>query len=200
MLGLQCIMFSPVELGHKREILMKQIGYVIISVGFLAGALVAVLDESKMQWGYFSGALILGIVGIILVHLGEQKSSRSDKRVAMNLLDIKTSLIRIVENITHLNAEKHSINAYDMRHRIDDLFSDDLITFIEARESLAHAHGLQVYANIMSHFASGERYLNRVWSASADGYVDEIKAYLDKAEVQFTEALDNIRQLKDPTD
>ena len=45
---------------------MKKLGYVIITIGFLAGALVAVLDESKVQWGYFSGALILGIVWLII--------------------------------------------------------------------------------------------------------------------------------------
>ncbi len=84
-----------------------------------------------------------------------------------------------------------------MRHRIDELFSDDLTTFVEARESLTHIYSLQVYADVMSHFASGERYLNRVWSASADGYVDEITAYLDKAQTQFTEALDKVCQLKD---
>lgn len=179
---------------------MKKLGYVIITIGFLAGALVAVLDESRVQWGYFGGALILGVVGIILVHLHEKKNSRSEKKLAMNLQDIKTSLTHIVENMTQLNAEKQSINAYDMRHRVDELFSEDLTTFVEARESLAHAYGLQVYANVMSHFASGERYLNRVWSASADGYVDEITAYLDKAQVQFAEALDNIRQLKDSAD
>lgn len=179
---------------------MKKLGYVIITIGFLAGALVAVLDESRVQWGYFSGALILGVVGIILVHLHEKKNSRSEKKLATNLQDIKTSLTHIVENMTQLNAEKRSINAYDMRHRVDELFSEDLTTFVEARESLAHAYGLQVYANVMSHFASGERYLNRVWSASADGYVDEITVYLDKAQVQFVEALDNIRQLKDSAD
>lgn len=179
---------------------MKKLGYVIITIGFLAGALVAVLDESKVQWGYFSGALILGAVGIVLVHRHERKNSRSEKKLTMNLQDIKASLTRVVENLTRLNAEKQSINPYDMHHRIDELFSDDLTTFVEARESLAHVHGLQVYANVMSHFASGERYLNRVWSASADGYVDEIRTYLDKAQVQFTEALSNISQLNKSTD
>lgn len=179
---------------------MKKLGYIIITVSFLAGALVAVLDESKVQWGYFCGAIILGTVGIILVHLHEKKSSRSEKRLAENLQNIETSLTDIVKNITQLNAEKQSINAYDMRYKIDELFSKDLAAFVEARESLAHAHGLQVYANVMSHFASGERYLNRIWSASADGYVDEIRTYLDKAQVQFTEALSNISQLKDSTD
>ena len=74
----------------------------------------------------------------------------------------------------------------------------DLTTFAEARESLAHAHNLQVYADVMSHFASGERYINRVWSASADGYVDECMTYLDKAQVQFAEALQIVSGLDAP--
>jgi len=48
----------------------------------------------------------------------------------------------------------------------------------------------------MSCFAAGERYLNRVWSASADGYIDEVNAYLDKAQAQFADSLEKIRQLK----
>ena len=60
----------------------------------------------------------------------------------------------------------------------------------DARESMQHAFGIQAYADIMSAFAAGERYLNRVWSASADGYVDEVNAYLHKASEQFNEALE----------
>jgi hypothetical protein len=48
----------------------------------------------------------------------------------------------------------------------------------------------------MSHFAAGERYLNRVWSASADGYVDEVNAYMVKAEEQFSEAFDQLKKLE----
>jgi hypothetical protein len=40
----------------------------------------------------------------------------------------------------------------------------------------------------MSAFAAGERYINRVWSASTDGYVDEVCNYLDRATQQFREA------------
>jgi hypothetical protein len=84
-----------------------------------------------------------------------------------------------------------------MRQRIDELFAEDLATFVEARESLSHIHGLQVYADVMSHFASAERYLNRAWSASADGYLDEVTAYLDRAQVQFVDALNKVRHLRD---
>ena len=179
---------------------MKKSGYLLITFAFLAGSLVAVTDKLNVQWGYFLATIFVGVVGIILVHRHERKSSRSEKKLTVNLQDIKASLARVVENLTRLNAEKQSINPYDMRHRIDELFSDDLATFVEARESLVHAHSLQVYADVMSHFASGERYLNRVWSASADGYVDEITVYLDKAQMQFAEALDKVCHLKGSTD
>ncbi len=45
----------------------------------------------------------------------------------------------------------------------------------------------------MSAFAAGERYINRVWSASADSYIDEVMLYLDKAQVQFIEARDILK-------
>ncbi len=67
-----------------------------------------------------------------------------------------------------------------VQHRIDELFPGDLNTFVEARETIPHVYGLQAYADVMSHFAAGERYLNRVWSASADGYVDEVRTYLEE--------------------
>ena len=34
-------------------------------------------------------------------------------------------------------------------------------------------------------FAAGERYLNRVWSASVDGYIDEVRSFLVLARTQF---------------
>ena len=177
---------------------MRKVGYLLITVSFLAGSLVAVVDKLNVQWGYFIATIIAGVVGVFLVHRHERQSNRSEEKIAMNLKDIKISLTSIVENITQLNLIKESINAYDMHGRIDELFSDDLTIFVDARESLAHAHSLQVYADVMSYFAAGDRYLNRVWSASVDGYVDEVAAYLDKAQVQFVGAMDQVSQLKDP--
>ncbi len=45
--------------------------------------------------------------------------------------------------------------------------------------------GLQTYADIMSDFAAGERYVNRVWSTSADGYGEEARRYLERATARF---------------
>jgi hypothetical protein len=48
----------------------------------------------------------------------------------------------------------------------------------------------------MNSFAAGERYLNRVWSASADGYIDEVNTYIEKAKEQFIESFEKIKNLK----
>ena len=55
---------------------------------------------------------------------------------------------------------------------------------------------LQAYAEVMNEFAAGERYLNRVWSASVDGYIDEIKTYMGKARVQFERTQEILAKLK----
>ena len=65
------------------------------------------------------------------------------------------------------------------------LFIDDINTFVEARKSIIHRFDMQSYADLMNHFAAAERYLNRSWSASADGYIDESYTYIAKAAEQF---------------
>jgi len=175
---------------------MKQLGYLMITLGFLAGALTAVVDKDVVRWGYFAGALIAGVVGIVLVRIAGARGSLAEEKLTYNMQAIETSLAQIVEKISRLNAQKQSVDIYDIRHRIDELFPGDLTSFVQARESIAHVHGLQAYADVMSSFAAGERYLNRVWSASADGYVDEVNIYLDKAQEQFADSLNRIEQLK----
>ncbi len=176
---------------------MKKFGYAMITFGFLAGALVAVLDQSKVRWDLFLATLGVGIAGLALIHLAKRGKTRLKGRLVSNMQNIETSLSQIVENVAQLNREKHSVNTYEVRHRIDEFFPENLAAFVEARESIAEIHGLHAYADIMSYFAAGERYLNRVWSASADGYVDEVNTYLDKAHAQFVETLHRIGQLKE---
>ncbi len=176
--------------------MLKKLGYLMITLGFLAGSLTAVVDEEQIRWDHFALAFILGVAGVACVRISDRRENLHEGKLASNMQAVETSLDRIVKNMTGLNAEKASINTYDVRHRIDELFTDDLNTFVEARESIAHTHSLNDYADVMSSFAAGERYLNRVWSASTDGYIDEVNAYLDKAQAQFVDTHQKVRRLK----
>jgi len=175
---------------------MRTLGFLLVTAGFLAGSLASVLDETQVRWNWFIPAVVVGIVGLVMVRMSQRQQSRAVERLTSNMQAIEESLRRIAENMTRLNADKHAIDPYDVRYRIEELFADDLNIFVEARESIAHSYGLAAYADVMNCFAAGERYLNRVWSASADGYIDEINDYLDKAREQFATSIEKVLSLQ----
>ncbi|OHB66365.1 MAG: hypothetical protein A2Y77_14660 [Planctomycetes bacterium RBG_13_62_9] len=175
---------------------MRRLGFLLVIVGFLGGALASVVNETAVWWGWFAVAVAVGFVGVVLVQMGRRRHMRAVGRISSNMQALEQSLRRIVENMTRLDAEKEAIDTYDVRRQIEELFADDLNTFVEARESIAHSYGLAAYGDVMNCFAAGERYLNRVWCASADGYIDEVHQYLSKAKEQFAAGLDRVLSLQ----
>ncbi len=189
---------------------MKILGYMLITAGFLVGALTAVYERplledelavkkddegSNINWQYYGIALTVGVLGVVLVRVADRQQSHAGETMHENMQEIDLRLKRIVENMTALNAQKDKLSPYEYRHRIDELFLEDIGAFVEARQSIAHRYGLQAYADVMSDFAAGERYMNRVWSASADGYIDEVNMYLVKSLEQFKNSLEKVQKL-----
>lgn len=175
---------------------MKISGYILIAAGFLAGALISVLDvERIIAWEGFISTIVAGVIGVVLVRWADFQSTRTEGKLAANLKAIRESMERIVAAISDLDGRKDTIDPYEVRHEIDKLFPIDLAAFADARESITHVYGLQAYADVMSLFAAGERYLNRVWSASADGYINEVKTYLGRTREQFDATLEKLQSL-----
>ena len=172
---------------------MKTIAYLLITISFLVASYYSVIDTEQVPWPKVVPALLVGLVGVALVQLSNRGRRGSAEMVRSNLGKLEQSLASIVAKAENLDAEKESLDPYEVRHLIDDQFMTDLDTFVENRETIGDAYGLQAYANIMTHFATGERHLNRCWSASTDGYVDEINKYLTRAKNQFEEALALLR-------
>ena len=48
---------------------MKTIGYILISISFLAGSLAAIVDQEHVRWNYVIGALAVGVIGIFCAQL-----------------------------------------------------------------------------------------------------------------------------------
>lgn len=167
---------------------MSKAGSVLTAAGFLGGAFLASLDPVTVRWPLFVPCLLAGAIGVYLMKRHASEHARSDATLASNRSHIENSLADILGNLRSLDEGKDGIPPYDLRFEIDRRFRAQLNRFVEARESLSHMYGLQAYADIMSAFAAGERYLNRVWSASADGYVDEAREYISRAREQFEEA------------
>lgn len=167
---------------------MKALAIFLITAGFVLGALFAVLSVETVAWLPYVVAVGLGFVGIVMLRRTHHAGASDEHHVAGNMGTLESALDNICLNLEELVGRRESIPPHEFRFEIDRHFRDDLFAFAEARESMKHAFGLQAYADIMSAFAAGERYINRVWTASADGYVDEVMTYLEKALRQFAEA------------
>jgi hypothetical protein len=174
---------------------MRAAGYALIVLGFLAGAYLAVSQPRGLPLPAFLGALAVGAVGIVLVRTALKRTATGAERLTADLASLEASLARIVDNARALDREKESIGVYDLRHRIDERFPGDVARFVEARPTLIHRFGLQAYADVMNPFSAGERYMNRVWSTSTDGYEDEAFEYTAQSREQFEHALAELRRL-----
>ena len=166
---------------------MRTTGFLLLVAGFLAGAYATSLDVEQVNWNLFAVAAIAAIVGIVLVKRADNAHAQSETVLETNRGELRESLDNVVRDLTEMTASQ--IDTGDaLRAQIDNRLREDLRRFAEARESMVHLYGLQTYADIMSSFAAGERYVNRVWSASVDGYDKEAETYLGKAARQFAEA------------
>jgi hypothetical protein len=165
---------------------MKALGYLLITAGFLVGSVFAVQTaENEVQWSGFVPAFVVGIIGVVLARVGSHREASHEGKLSGDFETLTTTIDRIVENVKKLDDEKQSMDPYSVHGRIDELLRDDLSDFAEARESVGYLHTLADYAEVMNAFAAGERYINRVWSASIDGWVDELQEYLGRAREQF---------------
>ncbi|MEJ8569207.1 hypothetical protein [Elongatibacter sediminis] len=174
---------------------MKHLGLILVFAAFLCGAFLSVLDPRAVNWLLFAPCMAIGAMGLLLHRRAVHAAARGDAVLSGNIRNLGACLERIRGRLEALH-ERDDLPTYEARFEIDRLFREDLDAFAEARESMIHVFGIQNYADVMSHFAAGERYINRVWSASTDGYVDEVKQYLTRARDQFREAEAHFRSVQ----
>ena len=174
---------------------MKIFALTLVFAAFLSGSFVSVLDPRLVDWYFLVPILAAGLLGLWMYRKAEHAETRSGDHLAGNISTLEASLKNILENLEALHARGDDLPVYEARFEIDRLFREDLNNFAEARESMIHVFGIQNYADVMSNFAAGERYINRVWSASTDGYVDEVRTYIKRARDQFTEGSRHFSEL-----
>jgi FtsH-binding integral membrane protein len=166
---------------------MKGLGYLLLSAGFIVAAYATALDVEYVSWPLFAVAALASLAGVFVIKRQARSLAQSHEVLESNRAELRESIDNVVNDLRDI-VKSGSLSGAALRDRIDTGLRPDLIRFVDARESMVHLFGLQAYADIMSHFAAGERYINRVWSSSADGYDVEAARYLGKAEEQFADA------------
>ena len=166
---------------------MKKFAYLLICGGFLYGAYVTALDAEIVDWMLFGIAAVAAIAGVILAKRADRAHATSGDVLETNRAELNESIANIVRDLGEMNGGTVP-QGEPLRDWIDEKLRPDLRRFVDARESMVHLYGLQTYADIMSEFAAGERFINRVWSSSADGYETEAETHLARAAEQFQDA------------
>ncbi len=166
---------------------MKKIAYLLLVAGFLLGAYATALDAQNVDWNLFAFAAVAAVVGVFIAKREDRSVARSASVLELNRSELNESISNVVQDLSRMT-DGTPAKGEELRDWIDEKLRPDLRRFAEARQSMVHLFGLQTYADIMSNFAAGERYVNRVWSASADGYDGEAEKYLGRAIEVFRDA------------
>ncbi|MCA9607532.1 MAG: hypothetical protein KC619_18120, partial [Myxococcales bacterium] len=75
-----------------------------------------------------------------------------------------------------------------LKHRIHELVIEKVEPIADSAPRVSAKYGLTVFADVFGPFSSGERYLNRAWSALVDRHWEEAASSLERAASDLTEA------------
>lgn len=168
---------------------MKRFGMLLFLVGFIGTAFVIVRQAGAVDWSHYAATMFVAALGVVALRLHAAAQTVDEAKTASDMSIVHESLRVVLDRIERLNAEREDVGVYGVHGRIDAELMDPINQFVEVRETIITVHGLDSYARTMDAFAGGERALNRAWSASADGYIDEVWACLERAERQMKKAL-----------
>jgi hypothetical protein len=172
---------------------IRVLGMVLLWAGFLAGALAAVqnvdppgrllpAEKWKMvNWWWYGGAFLIGAVGVGLIWSTRKPTARRAASFDALITDQRRAVESLIATLGQLQRDLDQSPPSKILAAIDQQCSQPLADFAEARQALSHRYGLKHFAAVMTDFALAERYINRAWSAAADGYLDEVRQCLEVA-------------------
>lgn len=150
-----------------------------------------------VYWPGYLMSIAIGISGAILIRSSGRGATDTDlhrqaglEQMFATLQTLNTQIDRLIEALPQL-APEETVTWIDTH--CAPLCAD----FADNRELMKSAFGLNGFAAVMSDFASGERFLNRVWSAAADGYMEEAWRSLRTSQQFFHAAALQMQQRKE---
>lgn len=176
-------------------------GWLIFSIGFLMAALYA-LPAPPDKFMFTTGC-ILCLAGLALERLGRanaltaarraEASAAADGKAGQSgdltrpdyIFDPAVSLEHLIYFTRTLDraADPETVQA-----QIEKIQFYQVTPIAAHRAKLAERLGPARFAAVFGAFSTGERYLNRAWSATVDGYPEEAASSLDTALARFEEA------------
>lgn len=183
------------------------IGQILLWSGFLGGSYAAVcrLEQSDgawqtIPWAAYAVCAFVGSVGVVLLRQDRSMQKIRSAAATASLESVRDHLVQASARVTALAGQIDQLSCEEVLPMIDEECAPLLTEFADGRAVILHRFGTAAYAEVMTEFASGERYLNRAWSAAADGYVDEVELSLNAARDFLAAATLSLANATEPTD
>ncbi len=174
-------------------------GQILLWLGFLGGAFVSVLRlenaEAPWQtipWPLYGLFAAIGVAGVVLLRIDKAAQRAHSASSEDGLEKVTQYLSQAAGKVATLAAQLQDMTCEQVLEYIDDDCGPLLAEFADGRMLISDRFGTSIFAEVMTEFASGERYLNRAWSAAADGYVDEVEASVGYANDFLTAAVHSL--------
>jgi hypothetical protein len=182
---------------------MRVAGHILLWCGFLVGAYVTVQHAentadkwSTIAWPYYGLALSVGIAGVVILRATQRRAATHTDKLDADIKTLEVSVTNLLRQLGQLTTKPSQTDVFEVHKIIDSKLMDDLSGFVESRKTLIHIYGMREYAELMTDFSIAERNINRAWSASADGYVDEVWLSLERAEARLTAVAGHLAEYK----
>ena len=138
------------------------------------------------------------LVGIAI----QRRTHRSRKTSAVtrgNIQQARAALGRLQITAGRLESGLHEHDLDALHRALEEIVTGPLADFVANSTAISLRYGIGNYAVVMSAFSMAERYLNRAWSASADGYWHESVDYLHRASKPLAEARTSLDRIIGPS-
>lgn len=176
----------------------RSLGHVLLWVGVMGGAFVAVRDPAAVPWPAYGAMAAVAVVGVVLLRRTARAATGTAEQVARRVGQLHEALVQADDELRVLHealAEQgEQADPYAVRDRLDARLAEPLAIFADGREAMIAIYGLATYGEVMTRFAAAERLVNRTWSASADGYVDEVRTCVAQAHALMADARQRLEQ------
>ena len=136
----------------------------------------------------FLAAGVVAAVGIFLWRKALAAQKAQGNLGASDAKDPVLLLQGLIEPLKTLRKDAPHMDTDSLVTRVDALLDQYVLPMGEERQGFIDRFGMEKGAEILVTLAFGERMMNRVWSAAADGHLPEATASLNESTDAFIEA------------
>ena len=197
---------------------MKSAGFLIFVLGVMIGITAAAkLSPAKLEsnesaadelsrWPdtipMFGLGIVVSVIGLGLwwsaVHGVRNEARAAGEKNGSGSVPGPAQLVaQMQQPLKDLGTDIERLDGPELCQRIEALNDGYVAPLADARQRFVDRFGLSGGSEVLNETAFGERMLNRVWSAAADGHLAEARSSFQEAVAAFAQAEETVARLAD---